>query len=80
MSLPLVHFLRRAQSIALYRALLRKANGAPKDARDALRLEIRREFEVNRKVVDENQHLFLLAQGNKKLADLEQMLALTRTE
>ncbi len=76
-ALPLQHFVQRSQSRSLYRTLLRVARQAPREARAGLAAEIRREFAATGSVTDQRQHAFLLAQGRKKLAELEQMLHLT---
>lgn len=75
----LQHFVRRSQSLALYRALIRVARRAPPETRAALLAEIRRQFVANAAHADDHQHAFLLSQGRKKLADLDQMIDLSRS-
>lgn len=76
-SFQLQHFVRRSQSLALYRSLLRAARGAPADSRGDLAREIRREFRAAALVDDPDQHTFLLSQGRQQLVQLQQMFHLT---
>ncbi len=77
MTLPLQHFVRRAQAIELYRNYLRVVNKAPVESRAEIRAEVRRQFEQTSSTIDEYQHSFLLSQGRQRLIELEQMLHLS---
>lgn len=80
MALPLKYFVRRTQTIELYRNYLRVVSKAPVESRAEIRAEVRRQFEINGKrsdAIDDYQHSFLLSQGRQRLIELEQMLHLS---
>lgn len=79
-SFQLQHFVRRSQSLALYRSLLRAAREAPAVSRADLGQEIRRQFRACALVDDADQHAFLLSQGRQQLVQLQQMFHLTAQE
>ncbi|KAI3427060.1 hypothetical protein D9Q98_007000 [Chlorella vulgaris] len=70
-------FILRTEVLHLYRRLLRMSKGAhDAAARDELRGEIRRQFELQRPQKDQHTVRFLLSDGRLKLKQLGEMLGM----
>lgn len=83
MANTLRQFMQRSAALQLYRDLLRTAKKAPKDTRQAIQEEARRQFEADRHVTSGNGtgHVdFLVSKGQEKLSQLRKMLMLTQSK
>lgn len=69
-ALPLKHFIRRQQSIQLYRNFMRALRDIDPDMRASIKNEIQIEFRINVKISNELTIKMLLANGRRSLKQL----------
>lgn len=75
------HFLQRSAALRLYRDILRECKKMPLEMSQSIRLEARRQFDVDRfenPNPASSQVDFLVSKGQEKLSELRKMLSLTR--
>ena len=72
-------FINRAKVFQLYRSLLREARHLPASTKQAVRTQIRREFQVN-KSCDPSSVGLLLSQGETQLKALRNQVSLSGVE
>lgn len=75
------HFLQRSAALRLYRDILRECKKMPLEMRQSIRLEARRQFDVDRLQnpnPTSSQVDFLVSKGQEKLSELRKMLSLSR--
>lgn len=79
-ALPLQYFVRRQQSLKLYRQFLRHSRRLPDDMKYGVVEQVRNEFRRNQSIEDHAAIRMLIQEGNRELEKLKGLSASIQKE